>query len=95
MQDDISDVSHGVVSAIAASRIRANSCVNSKLVKDLTAQKSLKCPVSEIGRDDTVGESYKRCPDPVRRMKDGDSGSLISKLPDLGNCQSSKEIWTS
>ena len=41
MLDDISDVRHDVVSAITASRIRTNSCVNSKFVKDLAAQKSL------------------------------------------------------
>ena len=41
MLDDISDVRHDDVSAMTTSRIRTNSCVNSKLVKDLTAQKSL------------------------------------------------------
>ena len=36
--DDISDVGHNVVSTIAASRIRTNSHVVTKLVKGLTAQ---------------------------------------------------------
>ena len=38
MLDDISEVGQDVVSAITASPIRTNSCVVTKLVKDLIAQ---------------------------------------------------------
>ena len=39
--DDISDVGHDVVSAIAVSRTRTNRCVVKKLVKDLIVRGSL------------------------------------------------------
>ena len=95
MLDDISDVRHDVVSAITALPYKDKQVRELKICQGSDCTEVTKCPIPEIGRDDTVGESYKQYPDPVRRMEDGDSGSLTSKVSDLGDCQSSKEIWTS